>query len=701
MEKTTIIRHILLAAIVLGGIATSCTKYDTPPYIEEDQAKTQDGKQAVNRYILWVNIEGAGGGDLVKNNLPDDGAIKGLLPHSRYSWEGLEAEHIHNNYFPTEENAVASASLLTGNMPIRHGIEDNTYISEQVFDPEYDEAMKSYPGFFEYIADYDKNVRTLAITPWRTQNEKLLNKAHQTFTTASDDETMNKALTALQEENNKVIYLSFRGVLDGAKQGGWNANNANYKNALLKMDEYVGNLLEAIRNRENAYFEDWLIIVTSNHGGTADGQYGGSSREERNMFGIFSYDHFSQPKEMDPGMLEVLRFDQSFKGIVIDSTGYTLGSGGNQENIIPRQIYSPDSLGGGMTVEYVMAVRPGVNRSYVGINQNTYSLFDKNRWKMSIGHTYCATYGGFWNSSTGDTNNAGFFVNPYIATFSSAMNFSDVEGYIAQELVNESVDKWGNVIPQHYTYTPKRKGTLNIYSYYNGNLLNSSIGNTKDEKSEFFVDNSNLTIRDEMSNGNSFFWSCRYLLEIRIWNKQLTDSEVKQYSSRLKLTPADPVYKNLIGYWQFYKGENGEYIKDDSLVVNQIPTVNKRVRIGNQIVEHTLNTEPIRLRKKISNGVYTNITRDDVQYTLIPNTLPTVMAEKGRMMESSMVVPLIIEWITGTTTSYPTETTRASSFTASKLDGVLKPYDPVTKTAPWIGQFLGDYSMDLEWRDYE
>ena len=35
--------------------------------------------------MLWVNLEGAGGGDLVKNALPDDGMIKSLLPHSRYA----------------------------------------------------------------------------------------------------------------------------------------------------------------------------------------------------------------------------------------------------------------------------------------------------------------------------------------------------------------------------------------------------------------------------------------------------------------------------------------------------------------------------------------------------------------------------------------------------------------------------------------
>lgn len=89
-----------------------------------------------------------GGGDLVKNAFPDDGVVKGLLPRSRYAWNGLESEHIDDTYTPTAENAIACASMLTGNIPMRHGIADETYLSEVYFDPDYDESMKAYPGFF-------------------------------------------------------------------------------------------------------------------------------------------------------------------------------------------------------------------------------------------------------------------------------------------------------------------------------------------------------------------------------------------------------------------------------------------------------------------------------------------------------------------------------------------------------------------------
>lgn len=58
------------------------------------------------------------------------------------------------------------------------------------------------------------------------------------------------------------------------------------------------------------------------------------------------------------------------------------------------------------------------------------------------------------------------------------------------------------------------------------------------------------------------------------------------------------MYQHLIGYWQFYKGEEGQYLKDDSIVVNQIKQVRKRVKVGDEEVEQVLNTEGLRLRKK-------------------------------------------------------------------------------------------------------
>lgn len=219
MKAQMIVKISCLAVMLLGNILASCTKYDTPLSVEEGE-EAADGRLNIKRNVLWVNIEGAGGGDLVKNAFPDDGVVKSLLSRSRYAWSGLEMEHADGvSYTPTEEHAVACASMLTGNMPARHGISDDTYVSEQYYDPNTLESIKEYPGFFQYVVDYDKSIATLAVTPWENQNKKLLSQATRVVTTSTDEETLNTVLTQLNAENYRATYLSFRSVLDAAKQG--------------------------------------------------------------------------------------------------------------------------------------------------------------------------------------------------------------------------------------------------------------------------------------------------------------------------------------------------------------------------------------------------------------------------------------------------------------------------------------------------
>lgn len=685
-----------LVVVLLGNILISCTKYDTPEIIEEEGGTS--GRSSIKKYVLWVNLEGAGGGELAKNAFPDDGVVKGLLPRSRYAWSGLEAEHVDDTYLPTAEHAIATASMLTGNIPMRHGIADGTYLSEQVFDPTYDEAMKEYPRFFQYIVDYDKSMKTLAITPWKTQNEKLLDKASSTVTTVSDEETLNTALQKISDEDNRVIYLSFRNVLDAAQNGGgWNSANTQYADAMRQMDDYIGQLLEAVRVRPDYYYEDWLIIITSNHGGTSDGKYGGMSVEERNMFGIFYYEHFSKSQEMNPGLIEdVLCFDKSFQGVVIDSITRTP----NLEGIeTMRQIYSLDSLNSEMTVEFIMAARPSIGRSYVPGDQDGKKILEKLRWYMKLDHTYASAFGSFYDKSDGTSSQrTSAFLNPMIHTFTTTVKFYNSEGYISTDWVDEFEDEWGNKTEGYFKKTSKRKGKVAVYSYYDGLKKTTKETDTDlDWNSTGFIDNNNLVINGGMNN------LCRYILELRIWNKELSANEVKQYSNKLKLSPSDPMYKHLIGYWQFYKGEEGQYLKDDSIVVNQIKQVRKRVRVDGEEVEQEIPTEGLRLRKTVTpdSKYYTHIEKDDVRYMTMTNTLYQTMETEGRMMESVLPVPTILQWLD---ISFPLETTResgANAFKTSKLDGVAYPWDAESNRAVWRGMILGDYSVDLEWRDYE
>src|SRR5699024_1524405 len=59
---------------------------------------------------------------------------------------------------------------------------------------------------------------------------------------------------------------------------------AEYEAAVLRQDQRLGRLLSALSNRPTWSSEQWLVIVTTDHGHLDEGGHGGGSWEERQSF---------------------------------------------------------------------------------------------------------------------------------------------------------------------------------------------------------------------------------------------------------------------------------------------------------------------------------------------------------------------------------------------------------------------------------
>ena len=57
-----------------------------------------------------------------------------------------------------------------------------------------------------------------------------------------------------------------------------------YRDAIALADRHVGMLVDAIRGRSTYAAEDWLILVSTDHGRRPDGGHGGDSEVERTIF---------------------------------------------------------------------------------------------------------------------------------------------------------------------------------------------------------------------------------------------------------------------------------------------------------------------------------------------------------------------------------------------------------------------------------
>lgn len=74
-------------------------------------------------------------------------------------------------------------------------------------------------------------------------------------------------------------FVYFAGTDKTAHQVG--TTGSQYREAIEREDAWTGGLLDAIRSRSTYADEDWLIVVTTDHGHLDEGGHGGDSWQER------------------------------------------------------------------------------------------------------------------------------------------------------------------------------------------------------------------------------------------------------------------------------------------------------------------------------------------------------------------------------------------------------------------------------------
>ncbi len=85
------------------------------------------------------------------------------------------------------------------------------------------------------------------------------------------------------EDCADFVFVFYENTDSAGHNFGFSFNNPVYKNAFNKEDNYGYEVIKAIEARENYDTEDWLIIVTSDHGGI-ETDHGGPSIQERMTF---------------------------------------------------------------------------------------------------------------------------------------------------------------------------------------------------------------------------------------------------------------------------------------------------------------------------------------------------------------------------------------------------------------------------------
>lgn len=169
------------------------------------------------------------------------------------------------------------STLITGVWPDKHRVVNNDFTGHQ---------LARYPDFMTRIEAARPGLRTYAVASWNPITDIVFSAKVDTrvSTPAAEYDTGTTARAVAEVGNGDPAAVFVQ--LDNVDHAGHDSGAAGqaYLDALHGVDTQVGRILAAVKARPTYGDEDWLVMVTADHGHTDAGGHGGSSWPERQTF---------------------------------------------------------------------------------------------------------------------------------------------------------------------------------------------------------------------------------------------------------------------------------------------------------------------------------------------------------------------------------------------------------------------------------
>lgn len=236
---------LLFSALLIGIF--SCNK----PFDNTlEKSSPEIPPNPVNRKTLLIVVDGAVGTEVQAAKPP---TLSSLVDYSIFSWDGLT--DFKNN---TITNAYAWTTLLTGTNAEKHNVRGNDFSGNNLAD---------YPSIFTRIKQERAGLRTAAFCSSPELADNLAADATEKRSFGEDDAAVKEAVkTELSTQDPSLVLVQFHDVDKAGAASSYSISSQDYKDAILRIDGYIGELLTAMGNRSSFKDENWMVIITSNKG---------------------------------------------------------------------------------------------------------------------------------------------------------------------------------------------------------------------------------------------------------------------------------------------------------------------------------------------------------------------------------------------------------------------------------------------------
>lgn len=221
--------------------------------------------------VLLIGIDGVRPDALLAANTP---ILDSLASTGSYSYDALN------------EGITISgpgwSSLLTGVWPEKHGVSDNSFSGSNYL---------NYPHLFKRIEEYNSALHTVSIAQWHPINDQIAVDIADLMIYAANhsDYVAQEAVNYIYFGEPDAMFVHFDDVDHAGHAYGFAPDVPEYLEAIELVDLRIGDIINAMKERNNYAAENWAILVSTDHGGIGT-SHGGNTIEERQIFLIVSGD---------------------------------------------------------------------------------------------------------------------------------------------------------------------------------------------------------------------------------------------------------------------------------------------------------------------------------------------------------------------------------------------------------------------------
>ena len=183
------------------------------------------------------------------------------------------------------------SSMLTGVWPEKHGVTNNDFTGR-----DYD----TWPDFLTRVERERPELATFAAVDWLPLAElpdggpvlsaeidqRVVVDGYDLGWADADGEIASRAVLHLVEADPDAMFVYLGNPDETSHRHG--SIGVEYRDAIALSDRHVGMLIDAVRARHHAHDEDWLVLISTDHGRREDGGHGGDSAEEMTIFVLAS-----------------------------------------------------------------------------------------------------------------------------------------------------------------------------------------------------------------------------------------------------------------------------------------------------------------------------------------------------------------------------------------------------------------------------